>query len=208
MTAPAFSPQPPIPFDVDLDELFRIASGVIADIRKLRQISPLVSGAILVGQEELARQDHFDAPSIIVVPRQLKFAPGETRFGDFEHRFMQTQWLICEAHLWGEDDPKARSQVYSFGSCIELLRELYIGLKVGLGDQTNLRMHGARFEQKSDVNRRGRALVADIGLRYFMLSDRPILATGTSAGITVSLTEQPPTPPNSTTEVQAVITVT
>jgi hypothetical protein len=180
------------PFDIDVSALFTFVSSQIADMRSRRGLLPLIpQSQVVVGQEQLPQE--YDAPNIIVVPRGFRFEPGQTRKGEFDRMFLQMQWLECECHLWGDEDPKGIDALYSFGSSIELLRELVVCLTSALGSPSNVKIDGARWAQRTDVNRKGRVLVADISLRYFVLTDPPIraaLAQPGTPGIRPTITAQ------------------
>jgi hypothetical protein len=207
MTFPLPFPDPILPpADIDFAELFTSVSSAIQHMRTRRNLLPLVpNGVVQVGQETLSEE--FDAPCIRVVPRGMRFQPGETRYGDFSRQFLQMQWIQCECHLWGDDDPKKIDPLYSFGSTVELLRELVVALASALGSITNLHVDGGRWEQKTDVNRSGRVFVADIALRYFILTDPPLLvpiATATKPGVQADVTANLQTADGSSTVTEAI----
>lgn len=180
-----------LPFDFDFDEFFLAAQENVRQSRVYRNQPPLIPDQqILVGQEQLSKQ--LTPPTIVVVPRGVRYrSMRHIERTSFTPELLWSAWIQIDAHCWGHEDPDQRSELYSFSTSLELMRQFLVSVQFVTGDVSRIEANGAEWVQDVDINRLGRHLVVSIGIEYSIAVDPPILAsfvTGTKTGIQVSVT--------------------
>lgn len=179
---------------------------VETDVRGLRQGLSLPAlngpdgagtGTIPVGQEFKPYQ--LDAPSVTVVPTGIEFFPAKragerdgTLAGVFTNgRALYLMQVQHEIWMWGDPDPGKQQPGYDFNSCVELLREVVGAMQRAAGGIPSIQLSAARFDQPTDVNRRGRMLVLPVSF-WAPIVDEPYIlepfATSTTPGVHIAAT--------------------
>lgn len=212
MTLPNPFPQSVLPiFDVDVEKFFADVSSRILDYRQRRQQPPIVpNGNILVGQEQLPRMDEsFAPPMIVAVPTGTRFTASRHIQDSIEPRILGSQWLDCEIHCWGDDDPQRQSTTYAFSTALELWRQCFDAMRIVNRGIPNIVPSGSRWVQRQDTNRNGRVLVVDVGIWSALRADPPIFVpfqTATTPGATIAVVADLTSPDGSQVQEEAAFT--
>ena len=178
----------------DLSALFSLVFGEIATVRASRTLPPLTSTH--VGAEWLHSEE--DAPRICIVPSKANYDTARGLgnqtgvVGDFNPKPLFRRLLSFDAYCWGDDLPRPQTEadtLYSFNSAIELERELIVALSHNLGGPAALRLHGAQWDQPTDMNRRGRLLILSFAFETPVTQEPYIvLPYSTTAGVQIHAT--------------------
>jgi hypothetical protein len=150
----------------DFVAIFSAVFGEMAAVRTSRGLATLTTH---VGQEQVRAEE--DAPRLVVVPTGARYETARNvgnQGGVYPDTNPKTFWrriLTFDALCWGDQPPAStESDLWvSYNTSVEIERELLIALAHNLGGPAAIRLYGARWEQPTDMNRRGRVLVVEFG---------------------------------------------
>ena len=191
---------------VSIANWFAIVLAEVAAVRVARQLKPLVAATL--GAEWVAKEQ--SPPRIVIVPSEIVSAAAEKMgagihpgtVDDTNPKVFYLDWMGFEAYLWGDESPTPstpRTQQdlwYSFDSTLELRRELLGALRRNCGGGSTLKIIGSRWDQPTNMNRNGRAMVVTFAIKM-PLTDEPYIAlpysttggSGVQVAATMILTE-------------------
>lgn len=137
---------------------FRVNLGLIP-------LQPSGQTSFQIGEEFLKQQD--SPPRIVIVPRRTEFdfsqyCPPVAGITAAPSPSIYRQWLIFEAHIWGDPDSSRVSTTvqpfYDFNSTIELQREFLWSMYTQCTGGS-FRPDGAEWVEDTHNDRHGRVLV-------------------------------------------------
>lgn len=180
----------------DFVAIFSQIFGEMTAVRTARGLPPLT--AYHMGAEWLLAEE--DAPRIVVVPTGASYEKyrglGDQTgiVGDFNPKPFYRRLVSFDAYCWGNDKPSTSTETdtwVSFNTAIEIEREFLVAVVHNVGGPAAVEMRGSKWDQPTDMNRRGRLLVVSLALETIVSQEPYIVlpfSTASTSGVQIDAT--------------------
>jgi hypothetical protein len=171
----------------DFVAIFSQIFGEMQAVRTGRGLPPLNSYHI--GAEWIYSEE--DAPRIVVVPTGFSYEKyrgigNQTgAAGDFNPKPFYRRVANFDAYCWGDDMSLTSTEAdtwVSFNTATEIEREYIVAVLHNVGGPAAVYNLSAKWDQPTDMNRRGRLLVVSLGLETCVTQEPYIVLPYSTAG--------------------------